>query len=341
MSPDVTLLSNGPQSCQINSENLHSNVVMAEAEENAQGNKGIAHARNGNCENASFYSRYHNRASTRRCVASDVGESHANDTHRSRARSANSLASNIRHIDSVSSRASDSLQLLRGLFADRRSLQNEDDNLFSLPPLPSKHMKGGSQDAAWIHKRRVNQQRRSVGDVKSGGQSVSLSISEVSIPGIAPLQTRTRSQYELIEASMIKAGFYSVPTKPPVEPQVDENDLKLFDDADLNREAVAAIQTTPHSHNTSLHSSASVSSKTDLFAPIIMKFDDYYTPPDLASTTALSTYAIEMENKKSTSPSPTGTFDSAHGTVEDTDSWYNEGLFLKIVKSSSDEIINV
>uniref|UniRef100_H2Z4V7 FERM, RhoGEF and pleckstrin domain-containing protein 2 n=1 Tax=Ciona savignyi TaxID=51511 RepID=H2Z4V7_CIOSA len=152
-------------------------------------------------------------------------------------------------------------------------------------------------------------------------RTISLSESEVSIPGMGGGEPRTPSQYAALEQKMIKAGFYSVPTRPPVitddsetgimdsdidkalheldvatrglisngsyegESDSDESEENYSDNADTRERS---FTTTPkNKRNKKLDES--------ILTPITMKFNDHYTGPDYASTDALSSFAIEME----------------------------------------------
>jgi len=143
---------------------------------------------------------------------------------------------------------------------------------------------------------------------KLQNQSITSS-SEISIPGLAAVEPRTRSQYEMLGQKMIEEGFYSVPSKPPIPP----TEEKEFDDIqealeELDRAAKSLTRNSLDNSDSRSSDGVFEGGKSqrfsdnhlnhidqNLLAPIPMSFEDHRSVPDYGSTDALSTFAIELE----------------------------------------------
>jgi len=145
--------------------------------------------------------------------------------------------------------------------------------------------------------------------------------SEVSIPGIGGGVKRTPSQYAAMERKMIKAGFYAVPTKPPLHPSVQEDQAsddevdRALDELDIATQSLHCSDSDDETvGNSALNDSDSgkygvvvesddsdksvkkLSVDRSLLAPIEMNFSDHCPDgTDCSYPDALSSFATEME----------------------------------------------
>ena len=146
-------------------------------------------------------------------------------------------------------------------------------------------------------------------DISELQEQSTVSTSEISIPGLAGSEPRTRSQYEMLGQKMIEEGFYSVPSKPPIPPE-EQEDFDTIQQALDELDRAARSLTRNSLDNSDSRSSDCVfeSGKPlrfsgnrlnqldqHLLAPIPMTFDERRPVPDYGSTDALSTFAIELE----------------------------------------------
>lgn len=294
--PEVTS-NRADEAWQVESKNLHSNAVVSQTR--------IEPRESGNNQTSHMIMRLNADHSNPRpfapsCshVISKQGIAHANDNDKARFRNVNMSAQNLLYLDSVndcvSTRSRNS-----GSYTSN-TLPHLRKNKFT-PPVPPKNLNSDQRRSQLVTSRDSSHLdefpavwrysngsfRLSFGAHSSRNHSVSLSISEISLPALVPGESG--NHYALLEKKMIDAGFYSVPKKPPIVP---EPEVENGETPPSNR--FSSTKDNCSSSNSSRMSSLSFSSIKDLFAPIEMKFDDHYTASPLYSnTTTLSVYYAE------------------------------------------------
>ena len=354
--PEVTS-SEATKAWELETKNLHSNVVVTQTRMTA-GNFQTAHAQ---VKTPVKHAADSFRAPSLNRVALTQGNAHANDSSKSPLRNASTRAQKSRHSDSVSTSVS---MNVNPPHASEARLQT-DEKSFQAPYLPPKLLESQERivddvshldDLSAVWRYSNGSFRFSTHAQSSREHSISISVSEISLPGVISMDPSNPDHYALLEKKMIEAGFYSVPKKPPVLPGVvreetaDNSGCGALDDAsdkcdarsDCQAVADALCSKDPRSI------SPTVSPGKNLFAPIEMKFDDHYVAPQYSNSTALSVYEVNSEEVLSQSKKMERLSSSCQFlavSVDELDclrkSGYDLGHCAVLCNSDSDEVIEI
>ena len=183
--------------------------------------------------------------------------------------------------------------------------QVKEDELPPPPPLPPKT---GTPNTPNATSDSGNEIPASVQDLRIAAcklreQSANLSESEASIPELAIKKPRTPSQHEQAGQQMIAAGFYSVPSKPPVPPPDMDSIQQALDELDRAAESLTKISSKgvdwksrdAFSSGDDLRSRHRAQNHTPPFPPVPTSVDDSYLNHGVVECDAFSSFASEME----------------------------------------------